>query len=71
MQLTQKELDNIKNRFRSNQRVLNGLKMKLEIIENENRQLMSLISELNEIPSLEDIQVERIIAKRNSRMIKR
>jgi len=71
MQLTQKELDNIKNRFRSNQRVLNGLKMKLEIIENENRQLMSLISELNETPSLEDIQVERIIAKRNSRMIKR
>jgi prefoldin subunit 5 len=71
MLLSQKELENIKNRFRSNQRALSDLRKKLEIIETENRQLMSLISDVKETPSLEDINVERIIAKRNSRMIKR
>ena len=71
MLVSQKELSAIKNRFRSNQRMLNDLRKKLEIIETENRKIMSLISEVKETPSLEDIEVERIIAKRNSRMIKR
>jgi hypothetical protein len=71
MELTKKEITQIKNRFRANQKALAEIRKKLDIIEAENTQLMNLISGLKETSSFEDIEIERIIAKRNARMIKR
>lgn len=68
MQLSKHDLTTIKNRFRSNQRALADVRKKIEIIETENRQLMNLISETKESVSLEDIAIDRIIAKRMSKI---
>ena len=70
MTLSSAELEKVRKQFRANCAALAAIKVKLEIIEQENMQLMKLISEVKEEPmTVFEIKMQKLIAKRNA-MIK-
>ena len=67
MQLKPSDIKKIKNQFAANLKAVDRIRQRLEIIDNENKALMQLISETKpDTTSLFDVKMQKALAKRES-----
>lgn len=69
MPATHLDIKKITKQFNANLQAVERMEKKLEIVKEENRQMMKLLSEQKDAPdSLLDIKVQKILARKHSRI---